>query len=449
MLKALVQAFKNKELRRRIYFTLFAFVVFKLMTYIPVPLTDADVLQNIESTTLLGFADAISGGALKRFSIIALGVSPYITASIIVQLLQMDIIPIFSEWSKEGETGKHKLDQVTRYMTIVLAFIQALAMAIGFDTLYNGVLLTPDEVTPIMYVYIAIVITAGTSATLWLADQITAKGVGNGTSMIIMAGIVASFPYMFNDLINKYVIGYNTDSPTGLNQKFKEWIMITDPKQILIFLLIILVMVLIIIAVIYMQNANRKIPIQYANRANSATLRGRKDSSLPIKLNPSGVIPVIFASSLLSLPLTIASFLDRTSPARNILNMLFNNNEPIGLTLYILLIMLFSFFYAFIQINPEKVADNLKKQGSYIPGIRPGKETENYISGILLRTTVIGSIYLTIIAILPILFTIFTDIPRSVQIGGTSLLIVVGVAQELFNQIETQTKSQKYSGFIK
>ncbi len=446
MFNALVQAFKNKELRRRIYFTLFAFVIFKLMTFIHVPLIDLEVLEKLETTTLLGFADALSGGALKNFSIIALGVSPYITASIVVQLLEMDIIPVLSEWSKEGETGRHKINQLTRYASLVLAFIQALAMAIGFDEYYGHALL--EVHSPFAYVYIALVMTAGTGATLWLADQITAKGIGNGTSMIIMAGIVSSFPYMINDLLKKYIVGIN-EATGNFNQKIKDWLVLDEPKQALIFVLIILVMIIIIIAIIYMQNATRKVPIQYANRANSATLRGKKDSHLPIKLNPSGVIPVIFASSLLSLPLTVASFLKENNPTRNTLNMIFNYNEPIGFTLYILLIFLFSFFYAFVQVSPEKVAENLRKQGSYIPGVRPGKETENYISGVLFRTTVIGATYLMLVAILPILFILFTDIPRSVQIGGTSLLIVVGVAQELFSQIETKTKSQKYSGFIK
>jgi preprotein translocase subunit SecY len=207
-------------------------------------------------------------------------------------------------------------------------------------------------------------------------------------------------------------------------------------------------MVIIVVGVIFMQNATRKIPIQYANRANSATLSGKKDSHLPIKLNPSGVIPVIFASSLVSLPLTLSSFITNAN-ARTWLVNVFSYNEPIGFILYIVLIYLFSFFYSFVQVSPEKVAENLRKQGSYIPGVRPGKETENYISGVLFRTTVVGATYLTIIAILPILFSVFTKIPSSVQIGGTSLLIVVGVAQEIFKQLETKTKQQKYSGFIR
>lgn len=253
---------------------------------------------------------------------------------------------------------------------------------------------------------------------------------------------------MLNDLMKKYIVGF-VPGTYQYNQKVKDWLVFDDPKQGLIFLLVIIILILIIVAIIFMQNATRKIPIHYANRANAATLRGRQDSHLPIKLNPSGVIPVIFASSLLSLPVTIASFLPETSSWRRNLYIIFDYNQPVGFTLYIVLILLFSFFYAFVQISPEKIAENLRKQGSYIPGVRPGKETENYISGILLRTTVIGSIYLTLVAITPILFAMFTDIPRSVQIGGTSLLIVVGVAQELFKQIESKTKTHKYSGFIK
>lgn len=432
MFNTLVQAWKNTELRKRIYFTLLAFVVFKIMTFITVPLVNEDIAKEFATTGLAGFANALSGGALQRYSIIALGISPYITASIVIQLLQMDIIPVLSDWAKEGETGKQKINQVTRYAALGMAFLQSLAMAIGFDRLYGGAggLMNVDEVQPIMFVYIAIIMTAGTAALLWIADQITAKGIGNGTSMIIMAGIVSGFPYMVNDLLNKYIIG------------------VTDYTQWIIFTAVMLVMLLIIVGVIFMQNATRKIPIQYANRANSATLQGRKDSHLPIKLNPSGVIPVIFASSLLSLPLTFAQFIE-SGNTQNWITRIFSYTEPIGFLFYVLLIYLFSFFYSFIQVSPEKVADNLRKQGSYIPGVRPGKETENYISGVLLRTTVVGATYLTVIAILPILFTIFTDIPKSVQIGGTSLLIVVGVAQEIFKQLETKTKQQKYSGFIK
>lgn len=429
MINTLVQAFKNAELRKRIYFTLFAFVVFKIMTFVSVPLVDPKVLNNLESTSLLGFANALSGGALKNFSIIALGVSPYITASIVIQLLQ-EIVPFLNEWSKEGETGKAKIHQLTRYASLALAFVQALAMSIGFDKLYGGSLMIPLNPTPVMYVYIALVMTAGTAAVLWLADQITAKGIGNGTSMIIMAGIIASFPYMFNDLFTQYILQNN------------------QIRGYLIFAVVFLLMVVIIVGIIFMQNATRKVPIQYANRANSATLSGKKDSHLPIKLNPSGVIPVIFASSLMSIPLTFVSFAQGSNWS-GILTSIFSYNQPIGLLLYIVLIYLFSFFYSFVQINPEKLAENLRKQGSYIPGVRPGKETENFISGVLKRTTVVGATYLMLIAILPIVFTTFTNIPSSVQVGGTSLLIVVGVAQELFNQIDAKAKAQKYSGFIK
>jgi preprotein translocase subunit SecY len=435
----LVQAFKNPELRKRIYFTLLAFVVFRIMTFMTVPLVNSDVLTgSFSDDKLFGFANALTGGALQQFSIIALGISPYITASIVIQLLQMDIIPVLSDWAKEGETGKQKINQLTRYVALGMAFLQALALSIGFDKLYGGAegLLTVSPVKPIVYVYIAIIMTAGTAALLWLSDQITIKGIGNGTSMIIMAGIVSAFPGMIRDLLRQYVY-------PSFEGKFSF-----DIKEWLIFLAVILVMVIIILAVIFMQNATRKIPIQYANRANSASLQGKKDSHLPIKLNPSGVIPVIFASSLMSLPLTFASFIQNAN-VKGWLTTIFSSTEPIGFVLYVLLIYLFSFFYSFIQVSPEKISENLRKQGSYIPGVRPGKETENYVSGVLLRTTVVGATYLMIIAILPILFSVFTPLPPSVQIGGTSLLIVVGVAQETFKQLETKTKQKKYSGFIK
>lgn len=436
MLNTLVQALKNTELRKRILFTLFALFVFRLMTYIVVPFVNADFFKFAfgggSEEGLLGFANALTGGALLNFSIIALGISPYITASIVIQLLEMDILPGLSDWAKEGETGRQKINQVTRYVALGMAFLQALAIAIGFDQARLGgePLLTIDTVKPIIYVYIAIVMTAGTAALLWLSDQITLKGIGNGTSMIIMAGIVSGFPTMIKALRKTYLY-----SGSGA----KEW---------LIFAAVILLMIAIIVGVIFMQNATRKVPVQYANRANS--LQGRKDSNLPLKLNPSGVIPVIFASSIMSVPLTFASFMNRSGAGYRWIVNIFSSSQPIGFVLYVLLIYLFSFFYSFIQVSPEKVAENLKKQGSYIPGVRPGKETENYISGVLIRTTVVGATYLAVIAILPILFSVFIpSLPSSVQIGGTSLLIVVGVAQETYKQLETKAKQKKYTGFLK
>ena len=418
---------KNADLRKKILFTLMIFVVYRIGSYIPVPTINTSVLEASAQTPMLGFFDTLSGGALKRFSLFAMSISPYITASIVIQLLQMDVVPILSEWAKEGETGKRKLNQLTRYVTLVLAFVQAIAMSIGFDLGYQGILLESHSV--ITYLYIALTMTAGTAVMIFLADQITSKGIGNGTSMIIVAGILSRVPYMLNDLYTKYLVNITV-------------------SNVLAFISVLALLALTIIAVIYLQSAARKLPIQYANRHNSAQLSGRKDSFIPLKLNSAGVIPVIFAASLVSLPLTVVNFLPE-SGVTNVIKAIFNYQQPIGFILYVVLIVAFTYFYAFVQVSPEKVAENLKKQGSYIPGVRPGVDTEEYLSKVLSRITFIGAIYLVVIAGLPIVFGAITDLPSSVEIGGTSLLIVVGVAIETAKQIQTKTMDQKYKGFIK
>ena len=418
---------KNADLRKKILFTLMIFVVYRIGSYIPVPTINTSVLEASAQTPMLGFFDTLSGGALKRFSLFAMSISPYITASIVIQLLQMDVVPILSEWAKEGETGKRKLNQLTRYVTLVLAFVQAIAMSIGFDLGYQGILLESHSV--ITYLYITLTMTAGTAVMIFLADQITSKGIGNGTSMIIVAGILSRVPYMLNDLYTKYLVNITV-------------------SNVLAFISVLALLALTIIAVIYLQSATRKLPIQYANRHNSAQLSGRKDSFIPLKLNSAGVIPVIFAASLVSLPLTVVNFLPE-SGVTNVIKAIFNYQQPIGFILYVVLIVAFTYFYAFVQVSPEKVAENLKKQGSYIPGVRPGVDTEEYLSKVLSRITFIGAIYLVVIAGLPIVFGAITDLPSSVEIGGTSLLIVVGVAIETAKQIQTKTMDQKYKGFIK
>ena len=418
---------KNADLRKKILFTLMIFVVYRIGSYIPVPTINTSVLEASAQTPMLGFFDTLSGGALKRFSLFAMSISPYITASIVIQLLQMDVVPILSEWAKEGETGKRKLNQLTRYVTLVLAFVQAIAMSIGFDLGYQGILLESHSV--ITYLYIALTMTAGTAVMIFLADQITSKGIGNGTSMIIVAGILSRVPYMLNDLYTKYLVNITV-------------------SNVLAFISVLALLALTIIAVIYLQSATRKLPIQYANRHNSAQLSGRKDSFITLKLNSAGVIPVIFAASLVSLPLTVVNFLPE-SGVTNVIKAIFNYQQPIGFILYVVLIVAFTYFYAFVQVSPEKVAENLKKQGSYIPGVRPGVDTEEYLSKVLSRITFIGAIYLVVIAGLPIVFGAITDLPSSVEIGGTSLLIVVGVAIETAKQIQTKTMDQKYKGFIK
>ena len=431
-MNALRKTLKNVDLRKRILFTMMILVIYRIGAFIPVPGINQGVLYGQFDGTALGFMDALSGGAMQRFSIFAMSISPYITASIVVQLLQMDVIPVLSEWSKEGETGKRKLNQLTRYMSLGLAFIQAITMAVGFNFMVGGVLLRTLGPAPLwLYFYIGVVMTAGTAVLLFLADQITAKGIGNGTSMLIIAGIMSRMPSMFMDIYDAYLT----------NLTF---------TNVVSAVVVLALMAITIVMVIYLQSATRKLPIQYANRHSSAQLSGQKDSFIPFKLNSAGVIPVIFASTITSLPLTVANFFPNAGWADTVIA-LFDSTRFFGLILYVVLIGVFTFFYAFVQVSPEKIAENLKKQNSYIPGIRPGDDTESYVSKILGRVTFIGAIYLIIIVTLPILlgFIPGLDIPPSVQIGGTGILIVVGVALETAKQISNKNQEKEYRGFIK
>jgi preprotein translocase subunit SecY len=341
------------------------------------------------------------------------------------------------EWQEEGEVGKQKINQLTRYLAIALAFIQALAMTYGFRLTNNNIFdigLNPDDITFLTYTYLAIIMTAGSAFLLWLADQITNKGIGNGTSMIIVAGIVSTMPGMIKSLVEEYIQADGSD-----------W------GSYGVFALVMLLYVFIIFFVTVMQSASRKIPIQYSNRPTGQKFQGRQDSNIPMKINSAGVIPVIFAVTLLSIPTTIMNFIpDITNSTLGLwLTEMFSYQRPLGYVLYVGLIFVFTFFYAFVQINPEKISKNLQNQNAYVPGVRPGVDTENYISRLLFKITVIGASYLVLIASLPIFATMIFGLPSYVQIGGTSLLIVVGVAIETTKQIKTQTQDQKYSGFIK
>jgi preprotein translocase subunit SecY len=287
------------------------------------------------------------------------------------------------------------------------------------------------DVNAFTFVYLALVMTAGTAFVLWLAEKITMKGIGNGTSMFIVAGIVASFPTMINDLINLYIA-----NPEG-----------NSVGDIFIFFGVLLIMILIIVGIVFMEAAKRKIPIQYANRPAAAQFRGRSDSNIPIKLNSASVIPVIFASTLMSLPTTVVNFLSPTNLTYWI-DQIFNYRKPIGFAVYIILIFIFSFFYSYLQMNPEKMSENLQKQNAYIPGIRPGAETASYISRVLFKITMVGATYLAVVAAIPIITSYIFDLPNSVQLGGTSLIIVVGVAIETAKQLKTQSQDKQYRGFI-
>jgi len=427
----------NKTVMLRLAFTLFILLVVRITSHITVPLFDTRaIVQFMESSgSFVAILNNFSGQALERFSILALGISPYITASIAIQMLQM-VVPSFKEWSEQGETGKQKLNRITRYASIGLAFIQAFALIIGMSV--NGSVLVPsleasavEQYRYVFYIYMALVMTGGSALAIWLADQITKRGIGNGTSILITAGIVTSLPAMWTTLWTKYI----TNGTGG-------W-------DIVFFILILVLYFAILLGVVYMHIAVRKIPIQYANR------QGKSDSHIPMKINSASVIPVIFAQTILSIPLTVIGFTGGGS-ATGIgawINSIFNYQEPIGFILYVILIIVFSFFYSFLTINPEKIAENLTKSNAYVPGIRPGIETKDFIAKLLFKITVIGTVYLVVLAILPILTTIvfgFTgNEANAITLGGTSLLIIVGVAIETTQQVEADASQTEYSGIFR
>ena len=431
MFSTVINALKVKDIRHKIFFTLGILIVFRLGSYITVPGVNAHALQSISSSGLVGILNTFSGGGLTNYSIFAMGVSPYITAQIIVQLLQMDIVPKFVEWSKQGEVGRRKLNQATRWLTIVLAFAQSIGITAGFNYLSQMNLVeTPNVHT---FLTIGLILTAGTMLTTWLGDMITERGIGQGVSMIIFAGIIAR-------------------TPTGIQQIYTEQFVNTPKSQwgqsFLYVGLILLAVLAIVIFVTWVQQASRKIPIQYTRRVSGAS-----DSSyLPLKVNVAGVIPVIFASSFISTPQTILmAFASSHSEDDwyNILTNVFNMQTTDGAILYTVLIVLFTFFYAFVQVNPEKLAENLQKQGSYIPGVWPGKKTQSYVSSLLIRLSVVGALFLGLVALIPLLASNIFGLDESIGLGGTSLLIVVGVAIQLFDQLEGLMMKREYIGFIR
>lgn len=417
MFSTMKQLFRpvNKDLRKRIYFTLGSLMIFILGISIRVPGTQ-------KLTNNLGFLELINvigGGALKNFSIFALGVTPYITASIIMQLLQMDIIPYFAELSKQGPTGRQKLNQITRYMGIIFSFIEGYALAFAF---------AGKGGSPMDYMYISVVLTAGTAFLLWLGDQITQKGIGNGLSLIIMAGIIATLPQMFIDAFTSLIAFDGTAQVITLG--------------IIKFAMFVILYFAIVIGVIFVQEAERRIPIQYSNKSTNA-FGSAAQSFMPIKINSAGVVPVIFASSLLSIPSIIAQVVKKEGFTLFVQKYL-TYTTPVGFLIYVICIFFFAYFYTFIQLKPEEFAKNLQENGGYIPGIRPGDETKKYISRVLSRLTVLGATFLVIIAGLPILFSNLTSLPTSVSIGGTGLLIVVGVALETYKQLEGSLLTRSY-----
>lgn len=431
MFQTISNFMRVRDIRNKIIFTLLMLIVFRIGTFVPVPNVDANVLKATDEFNLVGFLNTFGGGALKNFSIFAMGIMPYITASIIVQLLQMDVVPKFAEWAKQGEVGRRKLAQFTRYFTIVLAFIQSFAMSFGFNRMYGGSLIKEEGI--LTYVTISIVLTAGTAFLVWLAEQITAHGVGNGISIVIFAGITAALPNAINQIYAQQIEGAGD----------KLFI------NLVILGLLVLVMLAVVVGVIYVQQALRKIPIQYAKRVTGRNQQtASQQTHLPLKVNAAGVIPVIFASAFLTTPRVLVPFFGEGAVTIFIENT-FDYSKPVGMVVYIALIVAFTYFYAFVQVNPENVADNLKKQGAYIPGIRPGESTQTYLTSVLYRLTFVGAIFLTVISVMPIILMNIMKLPATVQIGGTSIIIVVGVALETMKQLESQLVKRHYKGFMK
>ena len=403
----------NKDIRKRLGFTLFCLFIFIVGTTIPVP--GVTSLNNIDFGDL---ANAITGGSLRQFSIFALGVMPYISASIITSLLQMDIVPYFTELRESGPAGRQKINQINRYLGILIAFIEGFAMS--FAMVKNA--------SALDYLRITVILTAGTAFLLWLGDQVTQKGIGNGISLLIMAGILSTIPKTFVDTFNALIL----DNPSLF-------------LGIVEFALFLLIYLAIIVAVVFVEESERRIPIQYSNQTTSAY--GAKQNYIPFKINSANVMPVIFASVVFTVPTFIAKLINSENGFTTFINKYVNYTTPTGFIVYVILIFVFCFFYTFIQVNPEELSKNLSSSGGYIPGVRPGKETAKYIKTVLGRITLIGALFISIIAGLPIIFSSFlsTNLPTSVSIGGTSILIVVGVALETMRGLESSLINRSYN----
>ena len=402
----------NKDLRARILFTLGVLFIFALGNSITIP--GMNVITG--DIGFLELFNAMSGGGLKQFSIFALGVMPYITASIIIQILQMDIIPYFKELKEMGEEGRRKIAKITRYSGLAIAFIQ------GF---FYPMMFLGKTQEPMMYFKIAIILTAGTAFLLWLGDEITNKGIGNGVSLIIMAGIVNTLPSMF-------VTAFQSLIPNA-NNEVLAWAK---------FIIFILLYVLIVVGVIWVEQAERRIPIQYSNRSSSSY--GGQQTFLPLKLNSANVMPVIIASVIMGIPSILAYFI-KNAKVISFLNNYLSTSKPVGFVIYIILIIVFTYIYTFLTINPEELSKNLNKNGGYIPGIRPGTETKKYISKVLGRITFMGAFFIALLASIPTIFTALTGLPETIKLGGTSMLIAVGVLLETYKQLESSVASRNYS----
>lgn len=417
---ALANFAANKELKDRIIFTLMMFFIFRLGVHIPVPGVDTSILESLFSSgNLFGFLDLFSGGALSKFSLFAMSITPYINSSIIMQLLTA-VVPTLEEWRKDGQEGYKKIQKVTRYFTIFLALVQAFGMTYALRI--NHALVDNSWM---YFIFVITVLTAGTCLLMWIGEQITEHGIGNGISLIIFCGIVARFPEAISTVIDYLKVGT------------------ISPFQLILFIVIALAMIVMVIEV---NEGQRRVSIQYAKRVIGRKMYGGHSTFLPLKVNQAGVIPIIFASSVLMFPVTIGQFVD--IPWVKTVAGWFAWGTPLQTTLYVLMILFFTYFYTAVSVNIAEMSDNIKKYGGFIPGLRPGKPTTDYLDKIMSRITLAGAIFLALIALMPNVVGWITGI-EGIYFGGTALLIVVGVALDTMKQVESLVLMRHYQGFMK
>ncbi len=437
MLKTLRNAFKIKDIRNRIFFTFFMLIIIRIGSQLPVPGVNRDVFVDWfagQSSDAFSFFDAITGGSFEQMSIFALNITPYITSSIIMQLLTI-AIPKLEEMQKDGEEGRKKIAEITRYVTVGLALIESVAMAIGFGRMNQL-----EEYNALNVISVVATLTAGSAVLMWLGERITEKGIGNGISIVLVINIISRLPEDFNTLYQQFISGQSVTA-----------------RAVLSAIVILAIVIVMVVFVIVLQDAERKIPVQYSKRIQGRKQVGSQSSHIPLKVNTGGVIPVIFAQSLMQTPVIIASIFGKNNGTGfwgKILNGLSQSNwcdpsQPvysIGLVVYIGLIIAFAYFYTSITFNPLEIANNMKQQGGFIPGIRPGKPTSEYLTKILTYIVFIGAVGLSIVAFMPIFFSgVFN---ANVSFGGTSIIIIVGVVIETIKQIESQMLVRYYKGFL-
>ena len=418
MISVFVDFFKNKDIRKKIFFTLAMLFIVRLGAAIPAPGIN-DTVITLGSSSLLAMMNLLGGGAIEQMSIFSLGVGPYINASIIIQLLSMDIIPALTEMSKDGKRGREKIDRITRYLAVVMGLVQGYFIVQLLSNQY-GIVDNPGWIT---YLYVSIIFTAGTMFLLWIGDQITTKGVGNGVSIIIFAGIVANMPNSFRSVYQNFV---------------------TTNNNIFGFILYMIMYVAIIVLVILMDAGQRRIPIQYSSSSPINRTKGDLNY-LPLRINSASVLPVIFTGALIQGPQIITSWFNQD--AYKWLADFFDFSKPYVLVIYALRIILFTFFYTNITVDPEKIAKDFGTS-TYIPGVKPGKETTLYIQKVLNRITTLGALLLAFIAVLPYVVSMTTGLPTSAALGGTGVIIAVGVATETISTLKAQLTQKKYTGFI-